>query len=361
MNRIVALVFASAYFFVSCVSDRSPDLDAFTQNVYSPEYAGGFRILSIPGAESTLLEVTNPWQGADSVKRYLFICRGDEPAPSGLISVNGDKVSRIVCMSTSQIGLLSAFGADSLVVGVSGMDYVTNDLVKSHRNVIADVGFEGAVDYEKLLSVTPDLVLLYGVGEPSGMEEKLSELGIPFVYIGDYLEQSPLGRAEWMVALGEIVGKRDESVSVFAAIPAEYERIKAEGMSARQPKVMLNAPYSDVWFMPPVTSYMVRLISDAGGDYAYPENKSDASLPIDMEQAITLLGQSDLWLQPGQARSLTQLRDMVPKAEFSGQVYNSSADFWESGVARPDLVLSDLVTIINGAADSSLIYFEKLE
>ena len=50
------------------------------------------------------------------------------------------------------------------------------------------MGFDGNVNYELLLGLEPDLVLLYGVNAASGMESRLRELGIPFAYIGEYLE-----------------------------------------------------------------------------------------------------------------------------------------------------------------------------
>lgn len=75
---------------------------------------------------------------------------------------------------------------------------------------------------------TPDLVLLYGVNGASSMEGKLKELNIPFMYVGDYLEESPLGKAEWLVALAEVAGKRTEGENVFADIPVRYNALKSE-------------------------------------------------------------------------------------------------------------------------------------
>ncbi len=72
--------------------------------------------------------------------------------------------------------------------------------IQARRDSIGDVGYEGNINYELLLSLDPDLVLLNGVNGASSMESKLKELGIPFMYVGDYLEESPLGKAEWMVS-----------------------------------------------------------------------------------------------------------------------------------------------------------------
>lgn len=90
--------------------------------------------------------------------------------------------------------MLDAVGAANTVVGVSGIEYISNPEIQARRDSIGDVGYEGNINYELLLSLDPDLVLLYGVSGESSMEGKLRELGIPFMYVGDYLEESPLGR-----------------------------------------------------------------------------------------------------------------------------------------------------------------------
>ena len=90
---------------------------------------------------------------------------------------------------------------------------------------IADVGFEGAVDYERLTGANPDLVMLYGVNGPNPMEGKLRELGIPYIYIGDYLEESPQAKAEWVVAL------RDNR-----ATPEGRERIHRDTTKIQRPQ-----------------------------------------------------------------------------------------------------------------------------
>lgn len=109
-------------------------------------------------------------------------------------------------MSSTHIAMLDAIGETGRVVGVSGIDYISNPDIQARRDSVGDVGYEGNINYELLLSLDPDLVLLYGVNGASSMEGKLKELDIPFMYVGDYLEESPLGKAEWLLALSEIIG-----------------------------------------------------------------------------------------------------------------------------------------------------------
>ena len=113
--------------------------------------------------------------------------------------------------------MLDALGQVDRVVGVSGRNYISNKYVTTHPEAVADIGFDGNIDYELLLAQRPDLVLLFGVSGASGMESKLLEMGIPFCYIGEYLEESPLGKAEWLVAIAEITDSREKRRSSLRA------------------------------------------------------------------------------------------------------------------------------------------------
>ncbi len=359
-------------------NNKSSRLADFDRSVYTPEYASGFDIQGADGKASVLLTVTNPWQGADGIAAQLFIARDGESAPEGFEGqVLTDAAERIVCMSSTHIAMLDAVGEVGRVVGVSGIDYISNPDIQVRRDSIGDVGYEGNIDYELLLSLDPDIVLLYGVNGASGMEPKLRELGIPFMYVGDYLEESPLGKAEWMVALSEVVGKRAEGEKVFAEIPVRYnalkQRVAENALDA--PSVMLNTPYGDSWFMPSTESYAVRLIEDAGGDYIYKKNTGNASTPIDMEEAYLLASTADMWLNVGMANSLDELRAACPKFADTrcfrnGDVYNNNArtnaaggnDYFESAVVHPDLVLRDLVKIFHPElVEEPFVYYKQLK
>lgn len=124
-------------------------------------------------------------------------------------------------------------------------------------------------NFEKLVALKPDVVFLYGLTGKNAVTDKLHELGLKTVYIGDYVENNPLGRAEWITVFGEFTGRRELARTLFDSISNEYNRAKAlvSGVEKR-PEVMLNAPWQDSWFVPGDRSYMVRLLEDAGGNYA---------------------------------------------------------------------------------------------
>lgn len=378
--HLVIGLFVLAITIVSCGANGNSSVSTYADSIYLPEYASGFRILGAEGRSSVIIESVNPWQGADSVVTRLFIARDGEEPPQGFEGqvIEGD-ARRIVAMSSTHIAMLDVIGETARVVGVSGMDFISNDAVRSRRDSIGDVGYDGNVNYELLLSLQPDIILLYGTNGASGMEPKLKELGIPYVYIGEYLEDSALGKAEWIVAVAEIVGKRDEGIKAFSAIPERYNAIREKAANclkhSSRPKVMINLPYGDSWFMAPTGSYLVRLIEDAGGDYIYKKNNSNESRPIDLEEAFMLVSASDKWINVGQTRSLDELRKNYPKFAatkpvLSGEVYNTTGrvaanganDYWERGVVEPDVVLHDMVMIFHPElADSDLVYYEKLK
>ena len=215
------------------------------------------------------------------------------------------------------------------------------------------------------------MVLMYGVtAENSAVTAKLRELNIPYLYLGDYTEQSPLGKAEWVVAVAEIMGCRERGEEVFRAIEERYNAVRESVNMAQRPKVMFNLPYQDVWYMPSDDSYMVRLIEDAGGEYIY-DNESNSSVGISLEEAVELVSKADIWLNPGQCTTLDELRASAPifgdmDVVRRGDVYNNNrrrgegggSDFWESAIVRPDVVLSDMLRIVQRGDD--MYYHQRL-
>ena len=377
-KRLIHTLIFCAILWCTCSCTSSGNIDDYNMAVYTPTYATGFRIVGAEGKQSTIIRVTNPWQSADEVETMLFIARGGEKSPNGFRGqvLQGD-AKRVVCMSSSHIAMLDAIGAVESVVGVSGNNFITNPYVVAHQRTIADVGYDGNMNFELLVAQQPDIVLLYGVTGACTMESKLDELGIPYIYIGEYVEEDPLGKAEWLIALAEIVGLRQQGLTYFSELPQRYEQLKSMAAAAQTPapKVMLNTPYADSWFMPSTTSYMARLIADAGGYYIYKRNTSNHSLPIDMEDAALLTTQADVWINVGNVNSVADLCRQFPKfAQMPcvqrGEVYNCDKrrvlgggnDYWESGVVHPDIILRDLIKIFHSELVSEeFVYYRKIE
>ena len=191
------------------------------------------------------------------------------------------------------------------------------------------------------------------------------------------MEESPLGKAEWIRFIAEIVGKTAVADSLMSEISEKYSRLTALAATATdRPSVMLNMPYGDAWYLPTPGGYMPQLIADAGGRYLYDEDDSRTSVPVDYELAYTLLNRADVWLNTGSATTLAELGAAAPKlAAVSGanglRVYNNNArltrgggnDFWESSAVHPDRVLADLIAILHPdmLPDHQLYYYRRLQ
>lgn len=380
----IAIAIIGAFLLVGCNAGReSFDVNRFTEEVYTPTYAKGFTIRHSAEDGATLITVQNPWQGAEGIEKMLLIDpRGKfrTATNANLQRIEGE-AARIVCLSSSHIAMLDALGQTERVVGVSGIDFITNDYIVKNRNRIGDVGYDNNMNYELLIALDADIVLLYGVEAENSIERKLYELGIPYLYIGEYVEQSPLGKAEWLITVAEITGQRAEGIAKFKRIEQDYnsllERVAQHIANQPRPRVMINTPYRDSWVLPPQHSYITTLVSDAGGDcYTSPGNGT-ASQPIDIEQALIYAERADLWINVGGCNSLRELTDQNPRFAATavvtkGLVYNNNArrtpqggsDFWESGVVRPDLILKDLTTIFHPdvmGKEHTLYYYKQLK
>ena len=376
MIRIVniLLVVLTAWLSVCCGVKNESNNDRFTTLDYAPKEATGFTIFA-DAEGNKLLSVTRPWQGESPEVQTLAIFATEAAAEGYAGQAIVGAAQRVVCMSTSYVAMLDALGLTEAIVGVSGKQYVINDAVCSNPEV-RDVGYDSSLDFEAMLLLDADLVILYGVSsENSAVTAKLREIGIPYIYLGDYTEQSPLGKAEWVVAVAEIMGCRERGEELFASIVERYEAVKESVVPVDKPRrAMLNLPYQDVWYMPSDDSYMVRLIEDAGGEYIYKgKNPTAGSKGISLEEAIALVSEADVWLNVGQCNTLDEVRGSAQlfsemEVVHRGEVYNNNrrrsegggSDFWESAIVRPDVVLADLVKIFSGQSEG-LYYHHKLE
>ena len=379
MKSIIHTLLPAFLSVLLCGCHSSTQTKTYADSIYTPAHAFGFSILRADNDSSVIIEVYNPWQGAAGVTERLLIDRsgGRLDLPDVTARITGS-ARRVVVMSSTAVAMLDAIGKSSYIVGVSGLRFISTQSVAGRGEAIKDVGYDGNIDYETLIALKPDIVIVYGVGGPSTMKQKLNEAGIPIFYLADYLEQSPLGKAEWMIALGEIVGERAAAQQRFNEIVPKYEAVKqlAANSACRQPLVMLNTPYGDSWFMPGHGSYQVKLIEDAGGKYIYDDAPADAStVAVDMESAYLMTAKADMWINVGDFAGINALTNALPKMAGTpvvkrGDVYSNTArstpdggnDYYESAIVNPHLVLRDLVKIFHPeAVAEEFTYYRQLK
>lgn len=311
--------------------------------------------------------VRNPWQNTSGTEHVWCLIPRDSSIPQGIREqqVIRVPVRKMVCMSTTHTAMMRALGADSLIAGISGSSLVYDSVIRQGigSGRIRDVGYEGSLNRELIISIAPDLLMAYGVADPSsGSTARLSDLGIKVFYNADYLEEHPLARVEWIRLFGLLTGRERIADSIVRVVSASYTELasKVSESTGQRPGVLLGAPWEDVWYVSPANSYIGKLIEDAGGNYIYSDMTGANSVPLSVESVFRRAADAGIWINPGSAGSLDQITAADPRMAslplFSkGQVWNNRKriteaggnDYWESAVVRPDLLLKDLVSILH--------------
>lgn len=362
MRDTLTLFFFALVLISSCKSERSTDSGPGTVN---NEYSERFIIERREGYSK--LTVLNPWQGAEEVYYNYYITAEPTKLPAG---VERSKIilqnpRKIVCTSTTHIAMLDALGGINLITAVSGSDFVYNKELRQaiDNGRVKDIGYENGYNTELIYSLNPDLVLVYGVGsETTHTFKRLADMGIPVVFVADYLEDHPLARTEWIRVYGELLGKEELAEEIFTTVSEEYNAVvnKIPGERKTGPRVLLGLPFKDKWFVSPGNSYISKLIEDAGGRYLWAEIRSDEAIPMSLEAVCLKAREADIWLNPGTAQSINNIHmldnrlvDLPVGSE--GSVFNNNKrvnthggnDYWESGAVNPHILLKDIASILN--------------
>jgi cobalamin transport system substrate-binding protein len=330
----------------------------------------------------TEVRIINPWQGATHITQVYFLVKRGSVLPAGIDSADVIfvPVRKIICMSTTHIAMISALHEERSIVGVSGTNLIYSPrLIKDAENgLIADVGYESNLNKELILKLSPDLIMSYGIGsESTGYLGKIKELGIKIITNADYLEDDPLGRAEWIKLFGALYCKEDLADSIFNAEAANYNNLALyikQNIKFR-PKVLLGLPFKDTWYISPGNSFISKLIIDAGGDYLWSDIKSSISIPYGIENVFVRGLNADFWLNIGTAKSRIEISAIDQRLEElpcfkNDNLFNNinritesgGNDFWESGSLHPYLILKDIATIIHPElfSDHNLRYYRKI-
>ncbi|HEY3369257.1 MAG TPA: ABC transporter substrate-binding protein [Prolixibacteraceae bacterium] len=347
--------------------------------VDSNQYAHGFHLVKM--GEITRVDVFNPWENARNFTYSYYLVPKSMALPDSLAGrqVIRTPVEKVVVLSTTHIGFIEKLGFESSIIGVSGKDFVTNPVVRKglEQGLVHDVGYDQNLNYELLLQMKPDLVMAYGIGSDVAAHlSKMKDLNIPVVINAEYLEETPLGRAEWLVFTGSFYNQTEQAQRVFNRVVLEYDSLKnLVSPGSHQPLVLTGLPYKDNWWVPGGKSYMANLIADAGGNYLWKDNPSRESFVVSLENAIVKATQADLWINTGQTNSIQEILDsderfkIIPSLQKK-MVYNDNKqmnptggnEVWETGAANPQDLLRDLIHIFHPEikTDHDFHYYQKL-
>lgn len=333
-------------------------------------YAKGFRIDEFQGYKK--ITILSPWQKSEGVSLEYYLLPRSKEIPSELKGkqIIRTPVQKIICLSTSHIGFLRALGKTSSLIGLSGADLVSDTTVQRaiKENRVKDVGYDQGLNYETILALKPDLIMAYGVGgEVTGVINKLKDLKLNVILNGEYLEKTPLAKTEWIKLVGVLFDKEKEATEYFTNIEKKYLQEKNEVAKVNfHPLVLTGLPFKDSWWMAGGNSNLAQLITDAGGEFIWKDNTSSEAFVVSLEDVIVRAAKADYWINCGTVNSISEL--LAADNRFSsfpqvkkGTIYNNNLavnksggnDYWENGVIRPDLVLSDLIKIFHPEIDST--------
>lgn len=357
-------------------SSTAADTVRFSHQVQA-DYAKGFRISYHKNYK--LLEILKPFQDQVDTLRYSLVPR--EIAEQVQVENTEEiaiPVRSIIATSTTHLGLTKMLDVNNIITGMVGAEYVYNSEIRKRLNEGKITSFtSGEFNKEQAMALQPDLLMISG-GQSSQFDnyQVLMESGINVVVNSEWLETTPLGKAEWVKVMAALVNKEELANKKFGAVAKKYNRLKAAADTVDQkPLVINNMPYKGAWFVSGGESFTAQYLKDAGARYPWFSSSETGGLRKDFEAVYKVGLKADVWLNPGAAQSKKEVlakdsRFKDFKSYQTDRIYNNNRrvnesggnDFWESGVVHPEILLADLIKIFHPqlVPDHELYYYQQL-
>mgnify|MGYP005851790077 CR=1 FL=1 len=350
-----------------------------TGSSLSIQHASGYTIET--GEKYQKTNIFDPFKNRTDTLSYILYDRGESrPDISEGEQAVPIPLKKIVIFSTTHAAMLAELGAHETVAAIGESRWVVNSEFRRRLESGKIKSLPGANDLamEQLIALEPDAIILIGqFFNQFRKMEKLRELGINVIINSDWMEQTPLGRAEWIKMMGLLTGKTDQAVAHMKEITDQYNRINrlTENIE-NKPSVLMNLSFKDQWYVPGGNSYMASLLEDAGAEYPWAYTSDTGGIPIAFEEVYQTGMKTDVWLNPGEANSRddilsTDRRLSNLKPFKTGEIYNITKlrgekggyAFWERGVVNPHEILADITKILHPRLmpDHKLIYYEQID
>ena len=373
--------------------------------------------------------IANPWKAGTMLHRYILIPKGEEGDKTVAMLARRRStgarcttdtvrtpVERSAVFIAPHCQLMYELGCQQAIRGVCDLNYINIPDVRkraasagkaaagkassekasagnaSAQNSIVDCGSSMAPDIERIIALKPEAILVSPF-ENSGGYGKLDKLRIPLIEAADYMESSPLGRAEWMKFYGMLFGK-DKNISttaagkaseatlpascelradsLFAQIEKEYLNLKAEaGKLPKGLSILTERKTGNVWYVPGGQSTIGILLKDANARYIFSDDKHSGSLPMSPEQILAKGSQVDVWAFKyfggaplSQAQLLQEYDGYKALAAFSrGNIYQvdtSTVPYFELTSFHPELLLREFIILAHGERFGKLKFYKKI-
>ena len=345
--------------FFSCIPKKTEKSAEKTTDSLSIKYAEGFSVHYFAHYKEVI--VYSPWVKGTEYARYYLVSDSKIETPT-----DGKKVKiplqTLAATSVTHLEFLSMLGELETLSGACSPKLIYNQNVQKlfTEKKITDLGDAFNINVEKTLQLKPNAVMMSGYNQNDPYAKRVSEAGIPVLFNNEWMETSLLARAEWIKFVATFYNKEKLADSLFNSIENRYNTIRDKAKAiTKKPTIMTGSNFRGTWYMPAGHSFMGRLFADAGAEYYFANDTTSGSLPLNVEMVLKNFANSEVWLNC----SFNSIDDLL-KADSkhslfnpvkSGKVYNfnkrllpsTANDFWESAVARPDILLSDVISILH--------------
>jgi iron complex transport system substrate-binding protein len=313
-----------------------------------------------------VVTVTEAYAGGPSEQYVLVQCGTPPPTLDDRLTgaqIVPVPITSLYSASTTHLPLLVELGRLDVLTGVSRRGDLIGDEIARHASIhnIREFSARGTLDAELIVSGRPSLLMAGGAY--SGAFSTIRSGGVPVVANVEWLEQTALGRAEWLKYMALFLNEEAKAQSAYAVTKAHYRRIAARVAAAPEssrPLVMAGRANRGTFLIAGGRSYVAALITDAGGRYVWPDNAAAGSPSMELEAQVRRAANADIWINGGGWKTLAAMLEDEPryaelKAYRNGQVWvyerrvtpEGGNDYWSRAVSHPDLVLADLAKIFH--------------
>lgn len=372
------ILFFFLIFFVGCKQNNSISSNPIENSKNSIQYAKGFKIYKHKGF--SILKITHPWPGAAANFTYILQEKnGIIPDSLQQFPIITIPLQSIVVTSTTHIPALELLGVENTLVGFPDTNYISSKKTRKRIDYgkVRQVGVNENLNTEVLIDMKPDLIVSFGLNNSNPTLDNLQKSGLKVMLNGDWTEQSPLGKAEWIKFFGALYGLDSKANAIFSEIEKEYmETLVLAKKATTQPTVLSGAMYQEQWYVPQGESWAALFLKDAQSHYLWADTKGTGSLSVPFEAVLEKAQNADFWIAPGDFSSLKEMEDNNPHynqfASFKNKkVYSYALNkgakggiiYFEWSPTRPDWVLKDLIKIFHPELlpNHKLFFFQKLE
>jgi iron complex transport system substrate-binding protein len=374
MNKVILFILGAA--LLSCKERQSATFP--NQVTFSPKYAKGFWVENKGNYKDVFVRQSGDSNTAPI--RYRLVQKNSQaPIPEENVNIIYVPVASIVCTSTTHIPLLDYLGETEKLVGFPSTQYISSTKARERidKGLVKELGIDNSMNIELLTQLQPSLVMAYSMSSDLGQLKKVQELNIPVVINAEFLEQHPLGRAEWIKFMALFFNKEEKGDSIFTWIESEYLKAKSVTESFKEkPTILTGIPYGGTWYLPGGQNYAARFFEDAGCKYLWEDDASNGFLKLSLETVYERASKADYWIGLGSFETYEELLSTDDRfAKFSPfpnrKIYNYNKrigskggnEYLELGYLRPDLILKDLIQITHPTEypEPDLFFYKALK